>query len=47
MQKTLDFDAHFCTLTLRLVHPTVPILLTKDSTRNEISYDSQPPYVEF
>jgi hypothetical protein len=27
------------------VHSTVPVLLTKDS-RNEISYDFQPPYIE-
>ena len=34
-------------LTQRSVHPTVPVLLTKDSPRNKISYDSQPPYLEF
>ena len=25
------------------VHPTAPVLLTKDSIRNEISYEFQPP----
>ena len=29
-----------------LTHSTAPVLLTKDS-RNEISYDFQPPYLEF
>ena len=31
-------------LTQRSVHPTVPLLLTKDSPRNEINYDSQLPF---
>ena len=31
------------TLTQHLVHPSVPVLLTKDLPRNEISYDFQPP----
>ena len=35
--------AHFGTLTQRSVHLTAPVLLTKDS-RNEISYDFQPPF---
>ena len=29
-------------LTQRSIHPTAPVLLTKDSPRNEISCDSQP-----
>ena len=33
-------SAHFGTLTQRSVHPSVPVLLTKDLPRNEISYDS-------
>ena len=37
-------DAHFGTLTQCLVYPTAPVLLTKDSIRNEISYDFQPPF---
>ena len=32
------------TLTQHSVHPTAPLLLTKDSPRNEISYDLQPPF---
>ena len=36
--------AHFGALTQRSVHPTAPFLLTKDSPRHEISYDSQPPF---
>ena len=43
---TLYLDAHFGTLTQCSVHPKAPVLLTKDS-RNEISYDFQPPYLEF
>ena len=31
----------------RSVHPSAPVLLTKDSPRNLISYDSQPPYLKF
>ena len=32
------------TLAQRLVHPTAPVLLSKDTPRNEISYNSQPPF---
>ena len=42
--KTSYLGAHFGTLTQFLVYPIVPVLLTKDSPRNEISYDSQPPF---
>ena len=38
------FSAHFGTLTQRSVHHLVPVLLTKYLPRNEISYDSQPPF---
>ena len=44
--KTSYLEAHFGTLTQCLIHPTAPVLLTKDS-RNEFSYDFQPPYLEF
>ena len=37
---------HISTHTQRSVHPTVPVLPTKDS-KNETSYDFQPPYLEF
>ena len=37
-------SAHFGTLGQCSVYPTAPVLLTKDSPRNEISYDSQPPF---
>ena len=40
--KTLCLDAHFGTQ--RSVHPTAPVLLTKDSIRNEIRNDFQPPF---
>ena len=43
-QKDYREIAHFGTLTQRSIHPTVPVLLTKDSPRNEIRYDSQPPF---
>ena len=39
--------AHFGTLTQQSVYPIVPVLLTKDSPRNEISYDFHLPYLEF
>ena len=42
--KTSYLDTHFGTLTQRLVHPTAPVLLTKDSPRNEIHYAFQPPF---
>ena len=42
--KTSYFGAHLVTLTQRSVHPSAPILLTKDSPRNFISYESQPPF---
>ena len=42
--QTSYLDTHFGTLTQNSVHPTVPVLLTKDS-RNEISYNFQPPYI--
>ena len=45
--KTSYLGAHFETLTQCSVHPSVPVLLTKDSPRNFISYDSQLPYLEF
>ena len=40
--KTSYLGAHFGTLTQFLAHPSAPVLLTKDSPRNFISYDSQP-----
>ena len=42
--KTSYLGAHFGSVTQRLVHPSVPVLLTKDSPRNEISHDFQPPF---
>ena len=42
--KTSDLGAHFGTLTQCSVHPSAPVLLTKDSPRNFISFDSQPPF---
>ena len=39
--------AHFGTFTQRSVHPPAPVLLTKDSPRNFVSYDSQLPYLDF
>ena len=44
MTKTSYLGAHFGTLTQRLVHHSVAVLLTKDLPRNEISYDFQPPF---
>ena len=46
--RKFPFDAHFGTQCS--VHPTAPVRITKDSFRNEISYDYQaiqPPYFEF
>jgi hypothetical protein len=37
---------HILAHTQRLVHLTAPVLLTKVSIRNYISYDFQPPYLE-
>ena len=34
----------FGTFTQLLIHPSGPVLLTKDLPRNEISYDFQPPF---
>ena len=31
-------------LTQRSVHPSAPVLFTKDLPRNEINYDFQPPF---
>ena len=42
--KTLYLGAHFGSLIQCSVHPTVPVLLTKDSPRNEITYIFQPPF---
>ena len=36
--------AHLGTLTQCLIHPSAPDLLTKDSPRNEINFDFQPPF---
>ena len=44
--KNSYLGAHFGTLTQHSAHPTTPVLLTKDSPKNEISYDSQPPYLK-
>ena len=41
--KTSYLDAHFGTLTQCSVHPTAPVLLTKDS-RNEIIYEFPPTF---
>ena len=35
-QKTSYLGAHFGTLTQCLVHPSAPLLLTKDSPRNQL-----------
>ena len=43
--KKHHISAH--TLTQLSAHPSMPVLLTKDLKRNEISYDFQPPYLEF
>ena len=42
--KTPYLGAHFGTLSQSSVHPKVPVLLTKDSIRNEIIYDFQSPF---
>ena len=42
--KTSYLGAHFGTLTQCLVHPSAPVLPTKDSPINFINYDSQPPF---
>ena len=42
--KTSYLGAHFGNLTQRSVHPSAPVLLTKDSPRSFITYDSQPPF---
>ena len=44
--KTSYLDVHFGSLTQCSVHPTGPVLLTEVS-RNEISYEFQPPYLKF
>ena len=41
MGKRTKMGVHFGTQ--RSVHPTAPVLLTKESVRNDIIYDSQPP----
>ena len=43
MPKTY-LGPHFGILTQHSVHATAPVLLTKDSPRNEISYAFQPPF---
>ena len=45
--KTSYLGVHFGTLTQRLVHPSAPVVLTKDLPRNEISYDFQSSYLEY
>ena len=44
----MKFNKEFPTLMrfglLKSVHPSVPVLLTKDSPTNEISYDFQSPF---
>ena len=42
--KTSYLGEHFGTQTQGSVHPTVPVLLTKCLSRNEISYAFQPPF---
>ena len=42
--KTSYLGVHFGTLTQRLVHPSAPVVLTKDLPRNEISYDFQSQF---
>ena len=41
--KTSYLRSHFGAFTHHLLHPTAPVLVTKDSSRNEIRSDSQPP----
>ena len=45
--KTSYLGSHFGTSPQRSVHPSAPVLLTKDSQRIFLSYDSQPPYLKF
>jgi hypothetical protein len=42
IQQSAGHDVHFGTQ--HLVRPTTSVLLTKDSIRNKIRYEFQPPF---
>ena len=45
--KTPYLDEHFGTLNQSSVHPTAPVMLTKDSIYEIIYASIKPPYLEF